>query len=60
MRRDGGMWPWHDRAGVTALEYALIAGLIGVALIGAFYSLGQASLGTWSLVLTKAGPVLAP
>jgi Flp pilus assembly pilin Flp len=31
---------WKDRGGGTALEYALIGGMISVGLIGAFSSIG--------------------
>ena len=30
----------HDRRAVTALEYALIAGLVGVVIVGAVTTLG--------------------
>jgi pilus assembly protein Flp/PilA len=32
---------WQDRGGATALEYALIGGMISVGLIGAFSSIGS-------------------
>jgi pilus assembly protein Flp/PilA len=40
MRRTLGML-WQDRRGVTALEYALIALLIGVAIISGVTMLGS-------------------
>lgn len=33
----------QDTTGASAIEYAVIAALISVAAIGAFYTLGQAS-----------------
>ena len=32
---------WRDEEGATAIEYGLIAGLIGVALVGALTALGS-------------------
>ena len=37
----------HDRRAVTALEYALIASLIGLVLVGALTTLGGKLTGTF-------------
>lgn len=41
----------HDQRGVTALEYALIAGLVAVVIVGAVTTLGTSV----SNVFTKVG-----
>ena len=43
----------RDRSGVTALEYALMAGLIGVALIGSLSTLGHSLTVVFSTVSVK-------
>ncbi len=40
----------HSKAGVTALEYGLIAGLIAVVIIGAVTTLGTKVQGTFTAV----------
>lgn len=42
----------HDKRAVTALEYALIAGLVAVVIIGAVTSLGTSISGVFSKVAT--------
>ncbi len=42
----------NDEAGVTAIEYALIAGLIAIAIVAAASSLGSGVSGLFSSVLT--------
>jgi len=32
---------WRDRAGVTALEYGIIAGVLGISLVGIFTRLAS-------------------
>ena len=41
-----------DNSGATAIEYGLIAALIGVAVIGAFTSLGGQTAATFDAVAT--------
>jgi pilus assembly protein Flp/PilA len=36
---------WNDKRGVTAVEYALIAGLIAVAIVGSFNTLATSIKG---------------
>ena len=43
----------RDKAGATAIEYALIASLIAVACIGAFNLLGNSSTGSWGGMANK-------
>jgi pilus assembly protein Flp/PilA len=42
-----------DRSGVTAIEYALIAGLIAVAAIAAFTLVGSSLSSTFSAVASQ-------
>lgn len=44
---------WKDREGVTAIEYALIAGLIAVASFGAMQLLGTSLQNLFSTISTK-------
>ncbi len=41
---------WNDEQGVTAIEYGLIASLIGVAAIAAMTSLGTKLAGTFTYI----------
>lgn len=49
-------WPsqrralWADRSGVAAIEYAFLASLIAVALVGALLILGVSVVGLWGEV----------
>jgi pilus assembly protein Flp/PilA len=43
----------QDEAGVTAIEYGLIAALIAIAAIGAMSTLGGSLTSTFSLVASK-------
>ncbi len=45
----------RDRKAVTALEYGLIAALIGVFIIGALTSLGTQLTATFNTIVTKMG-----
>ena len=45
----------HDKKGVTALEYGLIAALIAVAVITAVSTLGNNITATFNTVATKIG-----
>ena len=42
---------WNDKQGVTALEYGIIAGVLGLALIGIFTTFG----GTLRTLFTHIG-----
>ncbi len=44
-----------DESGATAIEYGLIAALVGVAIIGALTSLGSQLDSTFTKVNTKLG-----
>ena len=44
---------WKDEEGATAIEYALIAGLIAVAIIGALSLLGNEIDGLFNRISTK-------
>lgn len=44
---------WKDEEGATAIEYALIAGLIAVAIIGALSSLGTEIGGLFDKIANK-------
>ena len=41
-----------DESGATAIEYALLAALIGVAMIGTVQALGGSVIGTWTGITT--------
>lgn len=41
MRRSALRRLWKDRAGATAVEYALIAGLVALAIVGAVAAVGS-------------------
>jgi len=45
----------HDQRAVTALEYALIAGLVAVVIIGAVTTLGTKVSGVFTSVGTAVG-----
>ena len=49
-----------DEDGVTAIEYGLIAALIGVAMAGAATLLGEQIETTFTTVKDKLGAALAP
>lgn len=38
---------WHDESGATAIEYGLIAALIGVGIIGGLRAFGNQTDGAW-------------
>lgn len=44
---------WKDEEGATAIEYALIAGLIAVAIIGALTLLGNRIDGMFNYISSK-------
>jgi|GEM_PF-6473153 len=44
---------WSDEQGVTSLEYALIAVLIGVAIVGAVGNVGEAAIALYQDVAQK-------
>jgi pilus assembly protein Flp/PilA len=44
-----------DEDGVTAIEYGLIAALVGVAIIGAVGGVGDALVTKFNLVVTELG-----
>ncbi len=48
-----------DESGATAIEYALLAGLIGVAIIGAVTALGGSISGLFTGLSTTLGKVKA-
>ena len=48
----------QDEAGVTAIEYGLIAALIAVVIIASVTSLGQAVLELFNDVSTKVGAAI--
>lgn len=43
---------WNDESGVTAIEYGLIAALIGVAIVGAVTSVGEELITLFGNVVT--------
>jgi pilus assembly protein Flp/PilA len=43
----------RDRRGTTAIEYAVIAGLIAVAIIGGVTALGTTTAGLYQLVIAS-------
>ena len=45
----------HDKSGVTAIEYGLIAGLIAVVIIGAVTTLGTTLSGKFQAISTALG-----
>ena len=45
----------HDQRAVTALEYALIAGLVAVVIVGAVTTLGTSISGVFTKVGTDIG-----
>ncbi|MEO6247231.1 MAG: Flp family type IVb pilin [Sphingomicrobium sp.] len=45
----------RDQRGATAIEYALVAGLISIAAVAAFQSVGSSLTNTFSNVSTKLG-----
>jgi len=48
---------WEDEEGATAIEYALIAGLIAVAIIGALSLLGEDIRELFGTISTELGKV---
>ncbi len=44
---------WKDESGVTAIEYGLIAALIGVAIVGAVNSVGAELITLFGKVVTE-------
>jgi len=48
---------WKDEEGATAIEYALIAGLIAVAIIGALSTLGGQINGIFTKISNELGNV---
>ncbi len=44
---------WNDESGVTAIEYGLIAALIGVAIVGAVNSVGAELITLFGKVVTE-------
>lgn len=50
----------HDRSGATAIEYGLIATLVGVAIIVGATKLGQSLNGTFEEVATNPALVATP
>ncbi|MFA5170685.1 MAG: Flp family type IVb pilin [Sulfuriferula sp.] len=48
---------WRDESGVTAIEYALLASLIAMVILGAVVTLGNTILSLWNEV---AGCVANP
>ncbi len=48
----------RDQRGATAIEYAMLASLIGIAAISGFKSLGGTSSGLMGGVVTEAVPIL--
>lgn len=46
---------WKDEEGATAIEYALIAGLIAVVIIGAVTALGEGVCSTFNKIITALG-----
>ena len=49
-----------DENGVTAIEYGLIAALVGVAIVGAVTGLGTELKGTFNAVITGMGGKAVP
>lgn len=45
----------HDQTAVTALEYALIAGLVAVVIVGAVTTLGTSISGVFTTVGSDVG-----
>lgn len=43
---------WHESEGVTAIEYALLASLIAIAILSAVIALGDAVLTLWTKIST--------
>ncbi len=48
---------WKDKSGATAIEYGLIAGLIGVVIIGAIQGVGTSISGKFDTVSSSLGGV---
>ena len=49
---------WKDEEGATAIEYALIAGLIAVVIIGALTALGESIDNLFGVISDKVGDVV--
>lgn len=47
-----------DEEGATAIEYALIAGMIGVAIIAAVTALGTDLIRVFGVIVTKLGAIV--
>lgn len=50
---------WKDEEGATAIEYALIAGLIAVVVIGAVTALGTGVCDTFNKIVVALGGTAA-
>lgn len=48
--RETALWIWRDETGATAIEYALIASLIAVVIVGALLLIGQSLSGIFNSV----------
>lgn len=53
----GGGWR-QRQCGVTSLEYALIAFLIAISIIGGIVLVGDSNLSNWSNVADKVGAAI--
>lgn len=49
----------RDEAGVTAIEYALLAALIAIVVVGSITSAGNSLNGLWTMVSTEVAAVVA-
>jgi len=47
-----------DESGATAIEYGLIAALVGIAAISALDALGSSLIGTYSFISTSINDVV--
>ena len=48
----------RDTRGATAVEYGLIVALIVIAMIGAFQSVGNETIGMWNRVVDRVDEVV--
>lgn len=51
---------WHDEEGATAVEYALIVGMIAVAVITVYGALGTKLEALFTSIFTKIGNEVTP
>lgn len=51
---------WKDEEGATAIEYALIAGLIAIGIIAGATLLGTGLSGLFTRIATRLGTFLGP